>query len=87
MVTNGKIVTENHSLAHCAVTTREVLSSHMYQFISYHRYFSENFKFNVIKLNLDLLSFSYKSFHDEDQTYVSRSSVPDAIQHLRLQRR
>ena len=33
----------------------KVLSSHMYQFISYRGYFSENenFKFNVIKLKGD----------------------------------
>ena len=31
--------------------------------------------------------FSYKSFYDEDQTYVSSSSVPSDLQHIRLQRR
>ena len=31
--------------------------------------------------------FSYKSFYDEDQTYVSSSSVPSAFHHLRFQRR
>ena len=37
--------------------------------------------------DLNLYYFSYKSFHDEDQTYVSGYSATSALEYLWLQRK